>query len=311
MNDLISVVMSVYNEEEREVKQAINSILEQTYSNFELIIVNDNPKNEILPGILKEFKAKDSRIVLLSNEKNLGVAQTLNKAISVAKGKYLARMDADDISLPDRFEKEMRYLLEGNFDIVTTNAKYIDENDEIIGQHSFIPSGPKAYLDLLLTACNIIHPSVLMKKSSVLAVNGYRALRCEDYDLWLRMTENGFKIGGINENLMYYRMRSTGVTQSKPLLMYHAAQYVRALAKKRNKFKTMSDDFSEQNFDNYLKDKKYTESKELAFTQAINIKDTKMLKIFKTIFAPSGASFMYNDLLFKVKLKKIEKISKN
>lgn len=308
MTELISVVMSVYNEDNHEVSQAINSILNQTYSNFELIIVNDNPKNTELPEILTDFQKKDQRIVLLNNNKNIGVAKTLNKAIEIAKGQYLARMDADDISHPERFVKELRYLKDGNFDVVTTNAQYINENDELAGQHSFIPRGPKAYEELLTVACNIIHPSVMMKKSSVDAVNGYRALRCEDYDLWLRMLDHGYKIGGIDENLMSYRIRNSGVTQSKPLLMYYASQYVRNLAKQRKLSKKLTDDFSQSNFEKYLSIKKYTETKELAFVKALQANGNKFLRIFKILSAPSGVSFMYNDLMFKVKLKKFKKL---
>lgn len=105
---MISVVMSVYNAE-KYLPEAIESILHQTYSNFEFIIINDCSNDRSL-SIIKEYSLKDNRIVLINNSANLGLTKNLNKAISVAKYEFIARMDADDVSLPDRFERQMNFL---------------------------------------------------------------------------------------------------------------------------------------------------------------------------------------------------------
>jgi glycosyltransferase involved in cell wall biosynthesis len=115
MKPYISAVMSVYNESEEYLRKSIESILNQTYTDFEFIIILDNPDNKKARDILKEYENKDDRIVLLENEKNIGLAPSLNRGVKVARGKYIARMDADDIALPQRFEKQV-YFLENNPD---------------------------------------------------------------------------------------------------------------------------------------------------------------------------------------------------
>ena len=126
----MSVIMSCYNERKPDIIKSINSILEQTYKLFEFIIIVDNPKNNEIIETIKKFK--DKRIKVIINEKNIGLAESLNKGISIAKGKYIARMDADDISLPNRFKIQFDYLeSHPDIDVVGSNRITIDENDEI------------------------------------------------------------------------------------------------------------------------------------------------------------------------------------
>ena len=108
---MISVIMSVYNEKSIYVEKSIDSILNQTYNDLEMVIVLDSPDNETLLRILKEYTHKDARVKLLINDRNSGLAMSLNRAIEVAQGEYLARMDADDISKPERLERELEYLI--------------------------------------------------------------------------------------------------------------------------------------------------------------------------------------------------------
>ena len=99
---LISIVMAVYNEKETELRQSIESILKQSYQNFEFIIVLDNPDNQALAAVLNEYAKEEPRIVLISNEHNLGLAPSLNRGLKASRGDYIARMDADDIAVPER-----------------------------------------------------------------------------------------------------------------------------------------------------------------------------------------------------------------
>ena len=115
MKPEISVIMSVYNDE-KYIAKAIDSILTQSFSNFELIICDDYSTDRS-SNIIEKYVKQDNRIVFFKNEKNLGLATSLNRCIERAKGKYIARMDSDDISLPNRFEVEYNYL-EDNSDIV-------------------------------------------------------------------------------------------------------------------------------------------------------------------------------------------------
>ena len=123
----ISVIMGVYNEKIEWVEKAILSIINQTYTNFEFIVILDNPQNEELKNLISEFSLKDKRIKLYVNEENIGLINTLNKGLKLAKGKYIARMDADDISCGDRFEKQINFL-EQNNNIVLVGGlnEYID-----------------------------------------------------------------------------------------------------------------------------------------------------------------------------------------
>lgn len=114
--------MSTYNEENMLIRQAVESILNQTYSEFEFIIVLDNPKNIEIANLIQEYASRDKRIVILKNEKNLGLVKSLNKALEISKGEYIMRMDADDISEKDRIEKEYKFLKENNLDLVARES---------------------------------------------------------------------------------------------------------------------------------------------------------------------------------------------
>ena len=132
MCELVSVVMSVYNEPVDYVTKAIESILNQTWENIEFIIVMDNPSNAELGELIKSYGAQYNNIFIMENEKNMGLPYSLNRAISKASGKYIARMDADDISFPERIEEEVLFLKKNNYDMVASNRIDIDEEGNII-----------------------------------------------------------------------------------------------------------------------------------------------------------------------------------
>lgn len=159
-------------------------------------------------NIIEKYVKQDNRIVFFKNEKNLGLATSLNRCIERAKGKYIARMDSDDISLPNRFEVEYNYL-EDNSDIVVVGCKCqcIDENDEIYKDFQ-IHSGSVSFYDAIKKV-QIVHPTVMMRKEALLSVDGYTVnnltLRAEDYDLWCKMTKKGYKIFNLDTILLLYR----------------------------------------------------------------------------------------------------------
>jgi glycosyltransferase involved in cell wall biosynthesis len=198
---LISVIMPVFNAA-AYLKPAVNSILSQSYSNFEYIIVNDCSTDSSLK-ILRSFR--DPRIKIISNSKNLGVAGSLNRALKLAKGKYVARMDADDISHPDRLRKQVEFLeLNPNTIACGVQTEIIDGQNQIISTRSF-PISSKSCHDYLMLTSPILHPT-LMTRASVYKKIGYTAKykTAEDWDLYFKLLKFG-KLANLPDTLYSYR----------------------------------------------------------------------------------------------------------
>ena len=177
--------------------------------------------------VLKEFKEKDSRIKVLCNEQNLGLVRSLNLALDNATGDYIARMDTDDISDIDRFEKQINYLLENNLDLVGSETRRIDEcNNVIINRTNY--SYTSNYINHAIKHDNVIaHPTWLARKEVYKALNGYRLINaCEDYDFLLRAVKKGFKLGICNSVLLSYRVNTNGISQSNLLIQKESSRYL-------------------------------------------------------------------------------------
>ena len=201
---LISVIMSVYNTEESFLRNSIESICNQTYKNIEFIIVTDKPTDNSIQ-IVKEYKAKDERIILIENNENIGLTKSLNKALAIAKGKYIARMDGDDVCYPERLAKQVDFLLSHEeFDAVGSIANVSD------GQKIFEVRKTKEIptKDDVLKGPPFIHPSIMMKKSAYEKLGGYtvseRTVRGQDLDLWFRFFAQGLKGYNIQDPLIEY-----------------------------------------------------------------------------------------------------------
>ena len=122
---LISIIMSTYNEEEEWLRQSIESILDQTWKNLELILVLDNPENQKLEEVILQYQAKDPRLVFVKNERNQGLVDSLNKALTLVKGEYVARMDADDICYPKRLEWQYQMMKKTKADFVLSAMDFL------------------------------------------------------------------------------------------------------------------------------------------------------------------------------------------
>lgn len=201
----VSVIMSVYNGEPF-VRQAVESILGQTFTDFEFLVVDDGSTDgtpDYLAGI------KDPRLVVIRNDKNIGLTPSLNRAIRLARGEYLARQDADDVSLPERLEKEVAYLdAHPTVGLVGTRVEWIDEQ----GHHLDRPAFPTQYDNAavqqqLLGNCCFSHGSVMFRRQALQeAGGGYNEAwnESQDWELWLRMTE-GWDGANLEEPLYRYR----------------------------------------------------------------------------------------------------------
>lgn len=203
----VSVIMGVYNvHDENMIKKAIESILIQTYTDFEFIICDDGSSDDTYK-IVKNIIKGDMRCHLIQNEKNMGLAQTLNNCISIAKGEYIARMDADDISLKDRFRVQVDFL-DSNKDVaaIGCQAYFIDENDRVFKDYN-VPLSI-SMIDSIRKSC-MIHPSTMIRKEALMKVRGYTVekitRRAEDYDLWCKLSLSGYKLANVPERLFKYR----------------------------------------------------------------------------------------------------------
>ncbi|MCE3259890.1 MAG: glycosyltransferase [Bacteroidetes bacterium] len=207
----ISVILPVYNAE-KYIAEAITSILSQTFSNFELIVVNDG-SNDRSEEIILSFK--DDRIVYL-RQKNAGLAATLNKGISLANGEYIARQDNDDISLPERLEKQLNFLEEHKeVSLLGTWAEIIDEQGRSTGRfHRHHASD--SYLKFFLLFDNpFVHSSVMFRKESVKQIGAYNVSPelFEDYNLWSRLARVS-RVANLQLPLLKYREVNTGMSRT-------------------------------------------------------------------------------------------------
>lgn len=209
---MISVLMSVYNETPEDITKSINSVLSQTFTDFELIVVLDNPENSQALSLLNDFAKKDARVVVVVNEKNIGLALSMNRAASVAKGEFFLRMDADDICVSDRFELQFEAISNSNYDLICSSYDFIDENGNPLDQKA--PFFTSKQINLLLPLRNVIHhPTIIMKRDVFEKAGGYRNYQCaQDYDLWLRLKLLGCKFCMMPQKLLHYRVRTSSTT---------------------------------------------------------------------------------------------------
>jgi glycosyltransferase involved in cell wall biosynthesis len=205
----VSVVMSVFNGQ-AYLAEAIESILNQSYRDFDFVIIDDGSTDKTAE-ILRSYASRDQRIRIYRHE-NKGRAASLNIGIELAKGNYVARMDADDFALPHRLQEQVRFMNEhpevgligGAFELINNNQvlktiRFPAEDSEVRSMMGF---------------CNpICHPTVLMRKEVALASGGYRKalLDADDYDLWLRMSERT-KLGNLDAVVLRYRVHASQVS---------------------------------------------------------------------------------------------------
>ena len=208
----ITVLMSVYNGA-KFLAEAIDSILAQTFTDFEFIIIDDASSDDSL-HIINSYK--DARIVLIQNNKNIGLTKSLNIGIAKAKGKYIARMDADDISMPKRLEKQFDFMEEHlEFAFCGTRAKTINDVGKEI---SFFkpPTDSSKILALLLFKNCFFHSSLIIRTKKLLQVLGYNETYkyAQDYKLYLELFKNKCYGTNLKEQLLVYRVLNSNISHN-------------------------------------------------------------------------------------------------
>jgi glycosyltransferase involved in cell wall biosynthesis len=186
---LISVIMSAYAEPAEWLSLSINSILRQSYENYEFIVINDNPERVELRDILNKYAANDNRVIIYENLENQGLTKSLNIGLGLTRGEYIARMDADDISLPDRFSEQIRFMEKHpEVGVCGTWVKYFDESRKKCKR----PLEDQALKDDFINYNPFVHPTVLIRKS-VLSDHNIKYNEewkfAQDKQLWLELMD--------------------------------------------------------------------------------------------------------------------------
>ena len=229
-NPKISVLMPVYNGQ-AFLQSSIESILEQDYSDFELLAIDDGSSDDSVK-ILESYACEDPRIRIIRQEKNCGIVATLNHGLEIAKAEYIARMDADDIALPKRLGQQIRYFERNpNVAVVGTGVNFIDKFGRKICAGPKYPTHNNDIKPYLFRDCCLFHPSVMVRKSVIKALGGYRNTfrHAEDYDLWFRVSEK-YDISNISDILMLYRIHPNQVSLDKIVSQNESAEQCRRFA---------------------------------------------------------------------------------
>lgn len=214
MPPTLSVLMPVYNAQ-RYLAEAIESILHQSFSDFEFLIINDGSTDRSLK-ILQRYAAQDSRIRLVSRP-NTGLVVALNEMLALANADLIARMDADDVALPDRFARQVEFLAEHPEVVCVGGAQdWIDEAGRLLLHHPEAEQDDEIQQLALSGQTPINHPSAMMRRSAVLAVGGYDGSMypAEDLDLWLKLGEIG-KLANLKAAVLKYRQHDRSISDRR------------------------------------------------------------------------------------------------
>lgn len=228
----ISVLLPVYDESLAYIKDAFYSVADQSDESCEIIIIDDNPQRSELKKFLKDIQAKNPNVVLIFNTVNEGLVYSLNEGLSKARGKYIARMDADDISLPTRFKSQVAILKEG-YDFTAASAIEIDEKSNRIGHRAMPFEGVATNPQVFRFGNFVIHPSVMMRRDVVDRVGGYHEIpSAEDFDLWVRILFlPGSRVFFKTEPEVLYRVRMNGISIGNRLTMDTSSKAIRKILK--------------------------------------------------------------------------------
>ena len=213
--DLISVIIPYYKKKEYIIS-SINSVLNQTYKNLEIIIIYDDLNKEDL-NLLKKIKKKDKRIKIYINKKNLGAGRSRNKGIKLSKGIFVAFLDSDDLWKKNKLKKQIFFMKKNGINASHTSYTIINSNNKIIGSRNAKDMSYK----LLLKSCDIGLSTVVLKKEIITSKIKFANIKTkEDYVLWLKITLNNNKIFALKDKLTKWRKLENSLSSSKLQKIY-------------------------------------------------------------------------------------------
>ncbi len=240
INTIISVVMPVYNGE-MFLRKAIQSILNQTYQNFEFIIINDGSSDRSKEIILSFL---DSRILFI-DQKNVGLSKTLNNGIRISKGEFIAIMDQDDISFPDRLYTQINYLnRNSNVSVISGALEYIDNNDKVLGRSFSINIKFLINTYLRRFGSVICQPAAMIRKKDLITVGCYSEKidhKFTDYNLWLKFINNNFEVMNLKKTLIQYRISENSISSSYSISEKNIKQLIGLLSSESPNNTTIND----------------------------------------------------------------------
>jgi len=310
---IISVIMAIYNEPIAWIKASVESILNQTFKDFEFIIINDNPSRKENQLILEELKHQDSRLLTINNEQNIGLTKSLNKAISLCSGEFIARMDSDDISLPHRFRTQYNLLIASGAEICWSAFSTINRDGHIIKQYKNNPN-----LSQLVVFNVIAHPTVMFRRS-ILALRTpiYNELykRSQDYELWTFLNIKHVKFVNSTNILLLYRQTENQITH------LHAHEQLSCFKRIRMSYitnylfdKNISLDISNLSqaiidIDNYLNSHKQFDETllNIRYLLYLNISRKRLIYVWRYISKPS----LYCTIKSHIKILILNSIMRN
>lgn len=245
--ELISIVMTVYNEPYYMIEESIDSILKQTYKNIEVILIVDNPDNIEIINKIKEIYAENVSIYV--NDRNIGLAASLNKGISYANGAIIARMDSDDIADNSRLLEEYNFMKENQLDFITSDISMINENGENITSNYYLPLSINEFAKRIRYGNCLAHPTFMFRKRIVEECGGYKAELCaaQDYEFAYRLYCNNYKMGFLNKKLLKYRIRSNSISNQRRIQQLFVTYYTQLVYRKHH---TYSEEFVKESLVN-------------------------------------------------------------
>lgn len=306
----LSIIMPIYNEKKEWIISSIESICNQTFEKFEFIIIIDNPENQEAIELLDYYAKCDKRIRYYINEENIGLVNTLNKGLALCSGEFIARMDADDIALPDRLKKQVEFLeINPDIGLVGSNWICIDENGQELFKHGKLATDFNFIKNNIKYNNMFLHPSWMFRRKIIEEGLTYRNIDfCEDYDFITLLITNNIRISNINEYLMKYRIRSSSISVSKSFEQYINSCKVIEFMRQRIKS-------NDDRFDEYkgiiLKNKekeKFLRASNMFIKSRSALNEKEYLKFFKYIILSSLISKYrfkknMNIIIFNIKIK--------
>lgn len=216
---MVSVLMSVYNEKPDYLEESIRSVINQTFRDFEFIIVNDGCDNECV-SIIEKYKNIDQRIIIVNNDINIGLTKSLNKGLEIARGKYIARMDSDDSCIETRLEKQVSYMESHNYVVVLgTNACDFRGRKLQVIHSSYDFEATK--IRMLFFNAGVYHPSAMIRTAFIRKNNiryNEKYLVSQDYRMWVDVIMAGGVLANLEEALIKYRIHKDQITSKKQSL---------------------------------------------------------------------------------------------